>query len=111
MEGIDDPSFAAVAIFDLMSNARQLVREENPRLHMLLGRINGSANAKFERISVDLAKLRADICERHSSGSSMCRVTASAVRPVGCRPSTMDSTMSGARKAKRIKRPKNASLV
>jgi hypothetical protein len=44
-------------------------------------------------------------CEDHESGSSMRRVSASAVRVVGYRPSTMDSTISGARKAKRIKRP------
>ena len=44
-------------------------------------------------------------CERHSSGISMFRVTASAVRLIGCRPSTMASTKSGARKAKRNKRP------
>ena len=48
---------------------------------------------------------RAVLCERHSSGMSMCRVTASAVRLVGCRPSTMDLTISGARNAKRITRP------
>ena len=34
----------------------------------------------------------------------MCRVSASAVRLAGCRPSTMDSTIFGARKARRIKR-------
>jgi superfamily II DNA or RNA helicase len=27
MEGIDDPTFVAVAIFDLMGNARQLVQQ------------------------------------------------------------------------------------
>ena len=48
---------------------------------------------------------RAVLCEHHESGSSMRRVSASAVRVVGCRPSTMDSTISGARNAKRIKRP------
>jgi hypothetical protein len=48
---------------------------------------------------------RAVLCEHHESGSSMRRVSASAVRVVGCRPSTMASTISGARKAKRIKRP------
>ena len=48
---------------------------------------------------------RAVLCEHHESGSSMRRVSASVVRVVGCRPSTMDSTISGARKAKRIKRP------
>ena len=48
---------------------------------------------------------RAVLCEHHESGSSMRRVSASAVRLVGCRPSTMDSTISGARKANRIRRP------
>jgi hypothetical protein len=48
---------------------------------------------------------KAVLCEHHESGISMCRVSASVVRVVGCRPSTMDSTISGARKAKRIKRP------
>ena len=33
---------------------------------------------------------RAVFCELHESGSSMCYVSASAVRVVGCRPSTMD---------------------
>jgi len=43
--------------------------------------------------------------EHHESGSSMRRVSASAVSVIGCRPSTMDSTISGARNARRIKRP------
>jgi hypothetical protein len=48
---------------------------------------------------------RAVFRAHHESGSSMRRVSASAVSVVGCRPSTMDSTISGARKARRIKRP------
>jgi hypothetical protein len=39
------------------------------------------------------------------------RVSASAGRVVGCRPSTIDSTISGARKAKRIKRPTTPPVV
>jgi hypothetical protein len=35
---------------------------------------------------------RTAFCERHSSGISICRVSASAIRLVGCRPSTMNPT-------------------
>ena len=48
---------------------------------------------------------RAILCADHESGSSTRRVSASAVSVIGCRPSTTDSTISGARKASRIKRP------
>lgn len=40
MEGIDDPSFVSVAIFDLMENARQLVQ--------LIGRVTRRSNSKEE---------------------------------------------------------------
>ncbi len=61
------------------------------------------AAQQYERPSYSMFSIV--LCECHSSGISMCRVTASAVRLIGCRPSTMDSTISGARKAKRIRRP------
>ena len=35
---------------------------------------------------------RTAFCERHSSGISICRVSASAIRLVGCRPSRMNPT-------------------
>ncbi len=73
----------------------------------IVSRVDGAANFESEKGSgiPGYSRFNAVLCARHESGSSMRRVRASAVRIVGCRPSTMDSTISGARKARRTKRP------
>src|SRR5260370_37350050 len=73
--------------------------------HRLLERRQSVENPGANTNVPGYSTFRAVLCTHHESGSSMRRVSASAVRVVGCRPSTIDSTISGARKAKRIKPP------